>query len=125
MTSVLTDSACFLCKQRFSEGKGRVLFKNVILSIHLEGMTVLLPILETELAFHKWRTIKQWSWNPISLIVRVDIGGKADLDIFFETTQSDEMIVSINHYVSSSLAKLKREKEREAELKKKDKLGEP
>lgn len=104
---------CYVCKQRvFDRGSG-VHFRNVLVAIAMDGITVATPFSDTVLSMWKWRAIKQWSWNPVSFVVRLDNGGRADQDVHFETAQADEILAAINYYVTLNLQALKKEKEAE------------
>lgn len=79
----------------------------------MEGITVAVPFSEATISTWKWRQIKQWSWNQLSFIVRLDLGGRADQDVLFETAQADEILSAINYYVTLNLQAMKKEKEAE------------
>lgn len=106
------SGVCYVCKQRVFDKEG-VSFRNVLVAVSMDGITVAKPFSETVLHTWRWRVIKQWSWNPVSFIVRLDTGGRADQDVHFETAQADEILAAINYYVTLNLQALKKEKEAE------------
>lgn len=110
MTAATKDSTCYLCKQRVSERPPK--FRNVVLALNLEGISVVKPFIETVLVHYPWWVIKQWSWNPVSFIFIISHNRVNEIQIYFETPQSDEILASINYYVSLNLKQLKENKEK-------------
>lgn len=82
-------------------------FRNIVLALNLEGLSVVKPFVETILLSHPWRVIKQWSWNPVSFIFVVSVNHLQDVTLYFETRQAEEILAAINHCVSLNLKQLK------------------
>jgi len=108
-TSATKGASCFLVKERkVTKGKktSSTLYRNVVLAIDINGITLLQPFTETTISHHPYREIKLWKHTPTFFYFLWYPNPKKDgVPILFETRIGDDIMKAIHENVNRILVR--------------------